>query len=102
MQHAHSQKFRAVSRYASSLSDDFSREDKVLQDLLMDDSQSPAHGALLLHTRGAGRLAEHTPLCNENDVTIGELLLKLAGKPGIDDNKTMHLIIRKSSSAHLA
>ncbi len=38
-------------------------------------------GALLLYAGGAGRLAEHPTLSDEDNVTVRELLLELTGQP---------------------
>lgn len=99
--YSHSQEFRAVGRNASSLSDDLSGEYKVLQDLLVDDSQGPTHGPLLLHARGTGGLAEHTPLGDENDMAVGEFLFKFTGKSKIGISRVT-FVYRQVNMTYLA
>ena len=47
----------------------------------MDARKRAAAGALLLDAGSTGRLAEHPSLRDKDDVTVGELLLKLPGQP---------------------
>jgi hypothetical protein len=59
----------------------------------VDIRQSPATRPLLFDARRACRLAEDPALGHKNDVTVGELLLKLASKP-----RMMH--VREKAENH--
>jgi hypothetical protein len=68
---------------ARALTDDLRWENEILENLLVDIRQSPATRPLLFDARRACRFAEDTALGHENDMAVGELLLKLASKPRI-------------------
>jgi hypothetical protein len=59
----------------------------------VDSLESARARALLLHASPAGWLADHTALCHEDDVTVGELLLELAGE-------STYITIKTASVAH--
>ena len=81
--HVHLQEPGAVNGNARPLANDLSGEDEVLENLLVDARESAATGTLLLNTGGAGGLAQHPTLGNEDNMTVGELLLQFPGQPGM-------------------
>ena len=58
----------------------------------MDTSQSTAARPLLLDTGVTGGFAQHSTLCNENDVTVRELLLELSGQSKHHKKSIEHFI----------
>ena len=82
----HLEELRTINSYPGTLANNFSGEDEVLEDLLVDTCERAATGTLLLDTGGAGGLAQHPTLGNEDDVAVRELLLEFPGQPA--DTKT--------------
>jgi hypothetical protein len=72
---------------AKSLTNNFSREDKVIQDGVVDSSQGTGSGARLLTIVTTTRDSQDATLGNENNVTVRELLLKFTSKPLKRENK---------------
>ena len=66
---------------ADTLSNNFRRENEIIQEVLVNLRKCPAHRALLLDARSAGRFRENTALCKENNMTVRELLLQFTGEP---------------------
>lgn len=82
----HLDQLRSVQLDAHTLADDFSREDQILQDGIVDGGQSAGSWTLLLVgvTAAALGLGQDTTLADEHDVLAGELLLQLTDQPGLD------------------
>lgn len=78
--HVHFEELGAVNSDPCPLANDFGGEDKVLENLLVDAGESTAARPLLLDTGGTGWLAQHPALRNEDDMAVGELLLKFPGE----------------------
>lgn len=70
----------AVGEDSGSFSDDFSGEDKVFQDLVVDAGQGSGHGTRLFLTTVAAWFAHDTALANEHDMAVGEFLLELTSQ----------------------
>ena len=80
--HVHFQGLGAVDGNPCPLAHNLSRENEVLEDLLVHAGESAAARPLLLDTRGAGGLAQHPALCNKDNMAVRELLLELTGQSG--------------------
>lgn len=76
--HSHFQQLRTIDANTSALSDDVGGIDEVLEDLVMDISQSAAPWSLLFDARVTSGLGEGAPLGNKDDMAIWELLLQLS------------------------
>lgn len=74
----------ATNHVSDSLTDDLGRENQVLQDLVVDGSQSSGSWSLLELSRSSGWLWQDSSLGQEDDVTVWELLLQLTGQLGLD------------------
>ena len=61
----------------------------------MNTSQSTATGPLLLDTGITGGFAQHSALCNENDMTVRELLLELSGQSKQNIRNSLSFYISK-------
>lgn len=83
--HVHFQELGAVNGNPRPLAHNLSREDKVLEDLLVDAGEGAAARPLLHDTGGAGGLAEHPALRNKDDMAVRELLLELTGQPAVSE-----------------
>lgn len=79
--HSHFEELGAVNSNAGPLANDLCGEDEVFKDFFVDAGEGAAARPLLHNTGRAGGLAEHAALGDENDVTVGKLLLELTGKP---------------------
>lgn len=73
-----------VNLDAGSLTNNLSGVDEVIQNLLVDSSQSARSGTGLLLTRVTSGLGHDATLSNEKNVAVRELLLELAGKSLLD------------------
>ena len=93
--HVHFQELGAVNGNPRPLAHNLSREDKVLEDLLVDVGEGAGTRPLLLNTGGTCGLAEHPALGNEDDMAVGELLLKLACQPVISPKIRIKRLISK-------
>jgi hypothetical protein len=78
--HSHFEQLRSVLVHACALTDDLRRKHQILENLLVNISQSPATRPLLLDSRRACGLAQHPALCHKNNMTIRKFLLQLASK----------------------
>jgi hypothetical protein len=78
--HSHFEQLRSILVHACALTDDLRRKHQILENLLVNISQSPATRPLLLHSRRACRLAQHPALCHKDNMTIRKFLLQLASK----------------------
>lgn len=78
------ERLAAVLLGAGTLADDLNGVDEVVKDSIVDGRQGAGTGALLLlvgaGVDGALGLRKDAALSNEEDVAVGELLLKLAGQ----------------------
>lgn len=78
------ERLAAVLLGAGTLADDLNGVDKVVKDGVVDGRQGAGTGALLLlvgaGVGGALGLRKDAALSNEEDVAVGELLLKLTGQ----------------------
>lgn len=83
----------AILLGAGALADDLDGVDEVGQDSLVDSGQSAGTRALLslggAGVDGALGAGQDTALSNEENVTVGELLLKLAGQTVGEKKKSM-------------
>ena len=79
--------FVAADQVSDSLANNLSWEHKVLQDLVVDRSQSSGSRSLLGLSGSSGRLWQDSSLGQENDVAVRELLLQLTGQFGL------HLVV---------
>lgn len=70
----------SIDQVSHSLSDDFGRVDQVFEDLLVNGGESSVSWSLLGGPRSTTWLLEDSSLSNEDDVSVGELLLKLSGQ----------------------
>jgi hypothetical protein len=84
MMYLHLDGLGTVDLDAGSLTNNLSGVDEVIQDLLVDSSQSARSGTGLLLARVASGLGHDATLSNEKDVAVRELLLELAGKSLLD------------------
>lgn len=78
------ERLAAVLLGAGTLADDLNGVDKVVKDGVVDGRQGAGTGALLLlvgaGVGGALGLRKDAALSNEEDVAVGEFLLKLTGQ----------------------
>ena len=65
----------------SALAGDFRRENKVVEDSILNPSQCTAARSGLLSATVAAGLRENAALTHEHDVVIREFLLQLTGQP---------------------
>ena len=73
----------AVGENAGSFADDFSGEDKIFQDLVVDIGQCAGHGTGLLLAVVAAWFAHDTTLADKHDMTVRELLLEFTSQSKI-------------------
>lgn len=73
-----------TNQVSNSLTDNLSWEDQVLQDLVVDSSQSSRSWSLLSLSRGTTWLWQDSSLSEEDNVTVWELLLELTGQLDLD------------------
>lgn len=78
--HLHLDGLVAVGSLADTLAGDLGWVDEVFQDLVVNLLEGAGAGAWLLGARVAAWLADHAALGDEDDVTVGELLLELTGQ----------------------
>jgi hypothetical protein len=80
----HSNELSTVLCNPCPLSDDLGRPYHLVEDLLVDGSESSGTRSLLLvgGSRVSLGFGEDTSLREEDDVFVGKLLLELSGKPG--------------------
>lgn len=74
----------ATNQVSDSLADNLGGEHKVLQDGVVDSGQSSGLRSLLQQLRLSGGLGEDLALTQEDDVSVGELLLQLSGQSDLD------------------
>jgi hypothetical protein len=79
--YSHFQQLRTIDAHTSALSNDFSRIDKVLKDLVMDISQSARPWSLLPDARITSGLGKSASLGDKDDMAIWELLFQLPCQP---------------------
>lgn len=79
-EHVHLEQLGAVNSDPCPLANDFGGENKVLEDLLVDAGESTAARPLLLDAGRTGGLAQHPSLRYEDNMAVGELLLKFPGE----------------------
>lgn len=70
----------ATNLVSNTLANDLGGEDKVLEDAVVNGSESSGHRALLGLAVAATGLGENAALGKEDDVTVRELLLELTGQ----------------------
>lgn len=82
----HLNQLGAVELDTDTLANDFSREDKILQDGIVDSGQSAGAWTLLFQriARLAGRLGQNLALTDDNNVLARELLLQFAHQNDLD------------------
>lgn len=73
-----------IDLLTESLTNDFSRENEVIQDSIMDSSQSARSGTGLLTVVTTAGNSQDTTLSNENNMTVRELLFELTSKTSLD------------------
>ena len=71
----------SVNTNPGPLSNNLRGEDEVVQDLLVDNGQSPRPGSLLSTGGSLLGLGEDTSLSDKDDLSVRELLLELTGEP---------------------
>jgi hypothetical protein len=74
----------AIDLLTESLTNDFGRENEVIQDSVVDSSQSTRSGTRLLTVVTTTGNSQDTTLSNENNVTVRELLLELTSKTSLN------------------
>jgi hypothetical protein len=74
----------AIDLLTESLTNDFGRENEVIQDSVVDSSQSTRSGTRLLGVVTTAGNSQDTTLSNEDNVTVRELLLELTGKTSLN------------------
>jgi hypothetical protein len=78
--YSRSDKLATVNTNSGPLADDFTRENQVLQDLLVNGSQSARSGSLLTELGLSGLLSEHSSLGDKDDVSVRKLLFEFSGE----------------------
>ena len=82
--HSHSDQLATISRNPRPLPHNLARPNQILQHLLVHSSESARSRSFLLVGKRSVSFwfGKDSTLGEEDDVFVGELLLKLAGKPG--------------------
>jgi hypothetical protein len=73
-----------TNQVSDSLTNDLSWEDQILQDLVVDSSQSSGSWSLLSLSGTTTWLWQDSSLSQEDNVTISKLLLELTGQLGLN------------------
>lgn len=73
-----------INSLTGTLAGDLGRENEVFEDLLVNLLEGTGTGSLLLDAGATGGLAHHAALTDEDDVTVGELLLELTSETTLD------------------
>jgi hypothetical protein len=84
----HFDDFSAIGADTGSLSDDFSREDEIFQDLFMDFGQGARHGTRLFLATVTAGFAHDTALADKHDMTIRKLLFEFTGQASPSQSHT--------------
>ena len=86
----HCRNSRSIHPDTSPLPSDLRRVDQIFQDLVVHIGQRAAARPLLLHTRIARRLAQHSALRNEYNMTVRKLLLQFSCQPASHEPSCHH------------
>lgn len=73
-----------TNQVSNSLTNNFSWENQVFQDLVVDSRQSSGSWSLLSLSRLSGWLWQDSSFSQEDDVTVWELLFQFTGQLGLD------------------
>ena len=86
----HFDNFAAVSANTSALSNDFSWENKIFQNLLVNMSQCAGHGTRLFLTTCSAWFTHNATLTNEHDMAIRKFLLEFTSQSRVKSVPVQH------------